>query len=67
MVFMINIKNNPYPTDASNGFLKDVEAYKQNFLNTTLANESNFTKKAWLSRFDGNTASTLLALNKASR
>ena len=60
-------KNNPYPTDASNGFLKDVEAYKQNFLNTTLANESNFTKKAWLSRFDGNTSSTLLALNKSSR
>jgi hypothetical protein len=60
-------KNNPYPTDASNGFLKDVEAYKQNFLNTTLANESNFTKKAWLSRFDGNTRSTLLALNKSSR
>lgn len=60
-------KNNPYPTDASNGFLKDVDAYKQNFLNTTLANESNFTKKAWLSRFDGNTSSTLLALNKSSR
>lgn len=60
-------KNNPYPTDASNGFLKDVETYKQNFLNTTLANESNFTKKAWLSKFDSNTSSTLLALNKASR
>ncbi len=60
-------KNNPYPTDASNGFLKDVQTYKQNFLNTTLANESNFTKKAWLSRFDGNTSSTLLALNKSSR
>ena len=60
-------KNNPYPTDASNGFLKDVQTYKQNFLNTTLANESNFTKKAWLSRFDSNTGSTLVALNKASR
>ena len=60
-------KNNPYPTDASNGFLKDVQTYKQNFLNTTLANESNFTKKAWLSRFDSNTSSTLLALNKSSR
>ena len=60
-------KNNPYPTDASNGFLKDVDAYKQNFLNTKLVNESNFTKKAWLSRFDGNTSSTLLALNKSSR
>ena len=60
-------KNNPYPTDASNGFLKDVQTYKQKFLNTTLANESNFTKKAWLSRFDSNTGSTLVALNKASR
>ena len=60
-------KNNPYPTDASNGFLKDVQTYKQNFLNTTLANESNFTKKAWLSRFDSNTGSTLVALNKSSR
>ncbi len=67
MITYDKYKNNPYPTDASNGFLKDVEAYKQNFLNTTLANESNFTKKAWLSRFDGNTSSTLLALNKSSR
>jgi len=60
-------KNNPYPTDATSGFLKDTESYKQNFLNTTLANESNFTKKAWLAKFESNSGSTLVALNKSSR
>ena len=32
-----------------------------------MANESNFTKKAWLAKFDSNTSSTLVALNKSSR
>jgi len=60
-------KNNPYPTDATNNFLADSEAYKQNFLNTRLANESKFTKNAWLQKFESNKSSTLLALNKAAR
>ena len=60
-------KNNPYPTDATNNFLADSEAYKQNFLNTRLANESKFTKNAWLQKFENNKSSTLLALNKAAR
>ena len=60
-------KNNPYPTDANNLFNQDVEAYKQNFLNTRLAGESKFTKNAWLQKFESNKSSTLLALNKASR
>ena len=60
-------KNNPYPTDATNGFLADSEAYKKNFLNTRLANESNFTKKAWIEKFDNNKSSTLITLNRAAR
>jgi len=60
-------KSNPYPTDATNLFNKDAEAYKQNFLNTRLANESKFTKNAWLEKFESNRSSTLLALNKTSR
>jgi len=60
-------KNNPYPTDATNGFLADSEAYKQNFINTRLSNESKFTQNAWIQKFESNKSSTLLALNKASR
>ena len=60
-------KSNPYPTDATNLFNKDVEAYKQNFLNTRLANESKFTKNAWIQKFESNRSSTLLALNKKAR
>ena len=60
-------KSNPYPTDATNNFLADSEAYKQNFLNTRLANESNFTKKAWIEKFDNNKSSTLITLNRAAR
>lgn len=60
-------KNNPYPTDATNGFLQDAETYKQNFLNTRLSNESKFTRNAWIQKFENNKSSTLLALNKSSR
>ena len=60
-------KSNPYPTDATNLFNRDVEAYKQNFLNTRLAGESKFTKNAWLQKFESNKNSTLLALNKTAR
>lgn len=60
-------KSNPYPTDATSNFQRDAEAYKQNFLNTRLANESKFTKNAWLEKFESNKSSTLLALNKAAR
>ena len=60
-------KNSSYPTDATNNFLQDTERYKQNFLNTRLANESKFTKNAWLQKFESNKSSTLLALNKSAR
>jgi len=60
-------KNNPYPTDATNNFQRDTEAYKQNFLNTRLAGESKFTRDAWLQKFESNKSSTLLALNKTAR
>jgi len=60
-------KNNPYPTEATNNFLSDVNKYKSNFLNTTLSKENKFTKDAWLQKFENNTSSTLLALNKSSR
>lgn len=60
-------KNNPYPTDATNNFQRDTEAYKQNFLNTRLAGESKFTRDAWLQKFESNKSSTLLALNKNAR
>jgi len=60
-------KNSSYPTDATNNFLQDAERYKQNFLNTRLANESKFTKNAWLQKFESNKSSTLLALNKSAR
>jgi hypothetical protein len=60
-------KNSSYPTDATNNFLQDAESYKQNFLNTRLANESKFTKNAWLQKFENNKSSTLLALNKSAR
>jgi len=60
-------KNNPYPTDATNNFQRDTEAYKQNFLNTKLAGESKFTKNAWIQRFENNRSTTLLALNKTAR
>jgi uncharacterized protein YkvS len=60
-------KNNPYPTDATNNFQRDTEAYKQNFLNTRLAGESKFTRDAWLQKFESNKSSTLLVLNKNAR
>jgi len=60
-------KNNPYPSDAINNFNNDVQSYKQNYLNTKLANESKFTKDAWLQRFDANVGSATLSLNKITR
>jgi hypothetical protein len=60
-------KNNPYPSDAINNFNNDVQAYKQNYLNTKLANESKLTKDAWLQKFDANVGSATLSLNKITR
>ena len=60
-------KNNPYPTDAANAYLQDVENYKNNFLNTKLANANKFTKDAFLQKFNSNRDTGLLAVQKGSR
>ncbi len=59
--------NNPYPSEASSNYLRDTEQYKNNFLNTELANADNFTKKAFLQKFEANTRSGLLAVERQSR
>ena len=58
---------NPYPSEASSGYLKDVEEYKNNFINTELAGANDFTKKAFLQKFEANTRSGLLAVERQSR
>ena len=59
--------NNPYPSEASSNYLRDTEQYKNKFLNTELANADNFTKKAFLQKFEANTRSGLLAVERQSR
>jgi hypothetical protein len=59
--------NNPYPSEASSGYLNDIEQYKNNFVNTELAGADNFTKKAFLEKFEANTRSGLLAVERQSR
>lgn len=58
---------NPYPTEASSGYLKEVEEYKNNFVNTYLGDANNFTRKAFLQKFEANTRSGLLAVERESR
>jgi hypothetical protein len=58
---------NPYPSEASSEFLKDAQGYRDNFVNTELAGASDFTKKAFLQKFEANTKSGLLAVERHSR
>mgnify|MGYP003631893619 CR=1 FL=1 len=60
-------KNNPYPTDAANAYLQDVENYKNNFLSTKLTKENKFTKDSFLQKFNSNRDTGLLAVQKGSR
>jgi hypothetical protein len=60
-------KNNPFPTDAADGFQKEGKQVIDNFMNENLSNENKFVQRAVSTKLGANLTQLNLATIKSSR